>query len=388
MTYRKRFRVAFTFAGEKRPFVLNVASILAGQFGQDSILYDKYHQAEFARAKLGFCLPKLYSEDSDLIVVVFCEDYMRKEWCGLEWSATYSLLMKNCDSKVLLTRFNRVNPEGLNGLAGFIDLDDIEPDQLVELIQEKLAINEGLNREFYKVVRDPSTERVEELSKNKFWPACVGPLEIKVANHKEPQEAFVRLLQPENHFRLLLIEGERLTGKTHLSKEFHGAAMASGIRCGRLDFKGTVDLDQPMRSFALQLDIPYISSTDSLASRLAGILQALIISPCPTVLLFDTYESAGEADGWVNTSLLVMMLRNPWLRVVISGQTTVASEGEAWSRCCNRIFLRLPTPDEWWDYATCCESKPPELTLDALREVYKICNGKSDLLAGIIHSRR
>ncbi|MDX2043834.1 MAG: tetratricopeptide repeat protein [Acidobacteriota bacterium] len=40
----KRFRIAFSFAGEKRDFVAEVAAILAKQFGQDAILYDKFHE--------------------------------------------------------------------------------------------------------------------------------------------------------------------------------------------------------------------------------------------------------------------------------------------------------------------------------------------------------
>ena len=42
----KRFRIAFSFAGEKRGFVSDVAAILAARFTEDKILYDKYHEAE------------------------------------------------------------------------------------------------------------------------------------------------------------------------------------------------------------------------------------------------------------------------------------------------------------------------------------------------------
>ena len=49
----KRFRIAFSFAGEKRDFVAQVAAILAKRFGEAAILYDKYHEAEFSRGDLG-----------------------------------------------------------------------------------------------------------------------------------------------------------------------------------------------------------------------------------------------------------------------------------------------------------------------------------------------
>ena len=37
----KRFRIAFSFAGEKRDFVEKIAAILAKRFSKDAILYDK-----------------------------------------------------------------------------------------------------------------------------------------------------------------------------------------------------------------------------------------------------------------------------------------------------------------------------------------------------------
>ena len=80
----KRFRIAFSFAGEKREFVKAVADLLAQRFGEDKILYDKFHEAEFSRARLGRYLPKLYHEEADLVVVVICPDYALKEWPGLE----------------------------------------------------------------------------------------------------------------------------------------------------------------------------------------------------------------------------------------------------------------------------------------------------------------
>ena len=46
----KRFRIAFSFAGVKRDFVAKVAAILARRFSQADVLYDKFHEAEFARA--------------------------------------------------------------------------------------------------------------------------------------------------------------------------------------------------------------------------------------------------------------------------------------------------------------------------------------------------
>jgi len=129
----KRFRVAFSFAGEKRNFVADVAAILAEKFGEEHILYDKYHEAEFARADLGLYLPKLYSEESDLIVPVLCSNYDKKRWTGWEWYHIYSLLTKSDCMRVMPCRFDCANADGLSPAAGFIELDSKHQSNLPHL---------------------------------------------------------------------------------------------------------------------------------------------------------------------------------------------------------------------------------------------------------------
>jgi tetratricopeptide (TPR) repeat protein len=146
----KRFRVAFSFAGEKRDFVKQVARILAERFGEAAILYDKFHEAEFARARLAYLLPEFYRAQSDLIVAVLCDNYPQKEWCGLEWDAIFSHIKEGHEEHVLLGRFDHVDGKGLFGLSGFIELDDMESELFATRILERLARNEGHSKEYYK----------------------------------------------------------------------------------------------------------------------------------------------------------------------------------------------------------------------------------------------
>ena len=146
---KKRFRIAFSFAGEKRDFVKRTADLLAKQFGPEKILYDKYHEAEFARNDLGIYLPNLYNHESDLVVVVVCPNYDVKEWTGLEWLAIHHLLQQRLRDKVQLCRFERAHVDGLFGGAGFIELDDKTPEAFVTLILERLALNEGRSKDHY-----------------------------------------------------------------------------------------------------------------------------------------------------------------------------------------------------------------------------------------------
>lgn len=139
----KRFRVAFSFAGEKRRFVAKIAAILAKQFGNDSILYDKYHEAEFARPDLGVTLPELYHDESDLVVVVVCPNYSEKEWAGLEWMAIHDLIKNRKTEMVMLCRFEQAKLKGVFSTAGWIELDEKSPEETADLILQRLEIIEG-----------------------------------------------------------------------------------------------------------------------------------------------------------------------------------------------------------------------------------------------------
>jgi hypothetical protein len=238
----KRFRIAFSFAGQKRPFVAEMAQLLAKRFGDEAILYDKFHEAEFARTDLAFHLPALYEKQADLVVVVCCKEYVDKEWCGLEWSAIFGLIKQRKVGEVMLMRFDQVEPEGLFGLAGFSDLDSKTPAEGVNLILQRLALNEGHAKDFYSYCH----------TSNYDWPDAVPSLHWPVANHSDAQIAFGRLITRGSSFRLLLIHGPSESGKTHLTKQFLANAIGmDGIRCGRFDFKGSADIDGALGSLPI-----------------------------------------------------------------------------------------------------------------------------------------
>lgn len=145
----RRFRVAFSFTGERRSFVKEVADLLVTCFGEDEILYDKFHEAEFARSDLGFELPGLYSDQSDLVVAVICPDYSKKMWTSLEWREIHALIATGQDARTMLCRFERATMKGLNHLAGFVDLEGRSAQEIANLILQRLALSEGKPKKHY-----------------------------------------------------------------------------------------------------------------------------------------------------------------------------------------------------------------------------------------------
>lgn len=207
----KRFRIAFSFAGEKRPFVAEVAKLLAARFGEEKILYDKFHEAEFAHADLGFDLPKLYKDEADLIVAVFCRDYDRKPWCGLEYRAIFALIKEGATKQVLLTRFDYVDGKGLFGLGGFLDLDKKSAPETERLILERLALNEGLPKGHYTAPPAKPAPRFSTTTPNNLP-------RLQPFFGREKELAQLRdALDPESRTWGALIDGPGGMGKTSLA---------------------------------------------------------------------------------------------------------------------------------------------------------------------------
>jgi len=157
-----------SFAGEKRAFVARVAAILAGHFGEAGVLYDKFHVAEFARDDGAFYLPELYRDQSELIVAIVSPEYEGKEWTGLEWNGIFDLLKKRQHDRVMLYRFEKASVRGLQTGAIFIDLDDKTPEECAGLILQRLALNEGKDRDYYLHIERTPTPRAADAPGYKF----------------------------------------------------------------------------------------------------------------------------------------------------------------------------------------------------------------------------
>lgn len=368
----KRFRVAFSFAGEKRDFVAEVARLLADRFGEEKILYDKFHEAEFARKDLAYYLPDLYSLNADLVVTVLCHDYGNKEWCGLEWDAIFSLLKERQVDEVMLCRFDLVAAKGLFNLAGYLELDRRTPEETATRILERLALNEGRPKDYY------TNPRPEWLDAE---PALLWP----VADHTVARRAFAQLLTRATPLRFLSIYGASETGKSHLTNQFLANVVPlPGVSCGRFDFKGAAE--EGALSFADQLGVTPSSPRGDLGTQLQQILVAVQNRPVPTLLIFDTFEQAGKmAADWVRGRLLLSLARLPWLRVVIVGQQVPETHGQPWATVSfDPIALTLPSPDDWLEYV---QPHRPDVTREFVHQAHVICKGSSTALSMLLRPR-
>lgn len=134
----RRFRVALSFPGEHRPLVCAVANHLKSELGNDTVFYDNDYVVELARPNLDVLLQRIYHDNSDLIVVFLCGDYVAKEWCGLEWRAIRDIIKQRRDATVMLLRLDQAEMPGLFSIDGHIDITTWSPAQIAEAIVKRL----------------------------------------------------------------------------------------------------------------------------------------------------------------------------------------------------------------------------------------------------------
>ena len=139
----RRFRVALSFPGEQRSYIEKVAALLECVHGTDKILYDSFHEAEFARPDLDVYLPNLYRTSSDLICIFLCSDYARKRFCNLEWRFIRQLIATEDHARIMFFSFDPIAeiPEiGILSGDGYVSIGKRSAIEIAMLIDQRLAL--------------------------------------------------------------------------------------------------------------------------------------------------------------------------------------------------------------------------------------------------------
>ena len=204
-----------------------------------------------------------------------------------------------------------------------------------------------------------------------------------MADHTEAREAFARLVSEATQTRVLLIRGASETGKTHMSRQMLRNVMTlSGVVSGRFDFKGTTSIGVEVEAFCgpLEMEPP---PGQTLNERLAKVFLELRRRARPTLLIFDTYEAAGDAKEWIERVLLPHLVSARWLRIVVIGQSVPNRIGSTWESVAgNTLTLRLPEPEDWLEYGR--TNRGDTIDFEFVRQLHYHVEGKPSLLAGVL----
>ena len=309
---------------------------------------------------------------AELVVVCVSGAYGDKPWTRTEHRAVRARLMQAAAAdrhRVLPVRVGDGEVEGVLFNEIVPDLRDKTPAEAAELIVARLNLVRG-----YAGDVEPTVAR---------WPSDVPVLQWPMADHGEARQAFARLLCEASPERALLVRGASETGKSHMSKQMiRNAMLLPGVVSGRFDFKGTTNMGVEIEAFSRPLDIePPAGQT--LNERLAKIFTELRRRARPTLLVFDTYEAAGEAKDWIEGVLLPHLVSALWLRIVIIGQSVPTRVGSTWeSVAASTLTLQLPGPEDWLAYGRA--NRGDTLDLEFVTQAHQYAEGKPSVLAGLL----
>lgn len=134
------FKVALSFPGEKRLYVSNVAEILKEAMGDNKVFYDFDYQSQIARPDADTLLQNVYRNQSDLVVVFICSEYVEKDWCGLEWRAVRDIIKSKDGSRVMFVRFDDAEVDGLLSIDGYVDARKFSENKVAKFIMQRVQL--------------------------------------------------------------------------------------------------------------------------------------------------------------------------------------------------------------------------------------------------------
>jgi hypothetical protein len=132
------YDVALSFAGEDRQYVDAVANALIAK--GVTVFYDRFEQVNLWGSELAEHLGRVYGKDAAFTVLFASRHYASKAWPNHEKSYALARHLKGEKGRILPVRFDDTEIPGLPGTIGYLDLRAISPDQLAELIRQKVDL--------------------------------------------------------------------------------------------------------------------------------------------------------------------------------------------------------------------------------------------------------
>lgn len=136
MARTKEYDVAFSYAGEDRPFVQQVANRLSE--GGVKVFYDEYEKIRLWGEHLPEVLDRIYRSESRFVVVFISKAYAAKVWTRFEIRSVLAAAINSSVPYLLPARFDDTDLPGVQPSIAYADLRDETPASFAESILRKI----------------------------------------------------------------------------------------------------------------------------------------------------------------------------------------------------------------------------------------------------------
>lgn len=131
------YDVSLSFAGEDREYVRQVAERLRERGLR--VFYDEYEKVNLWGKDLYAHLDHVYQHAARFCVLFVSSHYAAKVWTNHERQSAQARAISAHEEYVLPARFDDTVVPGLRPTVGYVDLRRLSPEELAELIKEKVG---------------------------------------------------------------------------------------------------------------------------------------------------------------------------------------------------------------------------------------------------------
>ena len=214
------YDVALSFAGEQRPYVVQVAQELRSRGIR--VFYDDYEKDNLWGKDLYAHLTEVYQHKCRYCVVFVSKDYAAKVWPTAEFRSAQARAIKGKGEFILPARFDNTSIPGLLHTVSYIDLSTTSPEQLARSILKKLGneprynyLPPDLDRLYFRlnVVEDEDAQSFVNSRATSFF----GALSRMRSDERDAVTSFIQFSCAEREPDELHIDADyqsRITGKS------------------------------------------------------------------------------------------------------------------------------------------------------------------------------
>jgi TIR domain len=131
------FDVALSYSGEDRPYVSKVANHL--RTNDVRVFYDEFFTSRLWGRDLYTFLDTVYREKSRFTVVFISQNYVAKPWPSHERQSAQARALNELGPYLLPVRFDDSILPGLRPTVAYVDATKVTPEQLAQMILDKLS---------------------------------------------------------------------------------------------------------------------------------------------------------------------------------------------------------------------------------------------------------
>lgn len=133
----RAYDLAISFAGEDRMVAKNVADLLRNS--GYTVFYDEFEKATLWGKDLYTHLIDVYSKKARFCLMIISEHYAKKQWTSLERKAAQERAYNENREYILPLRIDDTQIPGVLTTTGYIDLRNIQLEEVVELLKQKIS---------------------------------------------------------------------------------------------------------------------------------------------------------------------------------------------------------------------------------------------------------